>query len=652
LAYDLDSTDIDKLPLPSIVDDNQHQEGGFQFVQPKFGPITSTDDLLQPTFFDAFEEAVRDHMNMSSGGGDNNNNNGLTAGGGGGGGGEEEQTSAARVHTGGRKRGEADATVATVATNAPTAEMVTSSGSSADVDARMEDSAAPGVPNVQGDAQPTSGHGSKNSAAFNEALPYVSSFLARGKRSECPNERTCIGHKGKIFGLAFSPCGTYLATASEDASVIIWDAATHRCLETLTGHSRDYECLRVAWAPPAWGTDVALLVPGSSKAAGDRDPILASAGADGFVKLWRKSDGKMKCFASKDHSVIADEPSGKGGGDDKNDNEEIMAEAEAEGEGYQIYALQFINRWHHSASPSSTSMDVDRPQHAILTSCNDCVYVWSLSKPPDGNSEVEFDLSAVMTFRFTHADSANGGVSFRIGDEWFETSEQGMLHSSTTEKAFGGHRNPDNMVYVFDSSYNEANGLLGVALSDGTLRLVNSRGVCVSVLSLPGCESHLTSFSWDSSGTRLVSCVATGHMVLWHVDSGDGRGQIRVECTSVLCGGHEIGRPIFGGRYIGGKDEDLLLSWGVDGKLCVWDSRSRGEIYQPIATLVGKSDYPIYAVDVAEAAEGALIGRIAIGGGNDGGFLGVPAFIYDVKQKEDDFGMVEAKENDSPAPAK
>ena len=531
----------------------------------------------------------------------------------------------------------------------PTAATITSSRNNTDGDATMEESAVPDVPNVKADAQPTSsGHASKNSAAFNASLPYVSSFLARGKRNECPNERTCIGHKGKIFGLAFSPCGTYLATASEDSSVIIWDAATHRCLETLTGHSRDYECLRVAWAPPNWGTDLA---PPGNKAAGDRDLILASAGADGFVRLWRKSDGKMKCFALKDHSVIPDGPLGKGGGDDKIENEEIMAEAEAEGEGYQIYALQFIKRWHHSASPSSMSMDVDRSLNAILTSCNDCVYVWSLNKPPDGNTEVEFDLSAVMTLRFTDAQNANGGVSFRIGDEWFETSEQGMTRSST-EKAFGGHRNPDNMVYVFDASYNEANGLLGVALSDGTLRLVNSRGVCVSVLSLPGCESHLTSFSWDSSGTRLVSCVATGHIVLWHVDSGDGRGQIRVECTSVLCGGHELGRPIFGGSYFGGQDEDLLLSWGVDGKLCVWDSRSQGEIYQPIATLVGKADYPIYAVDVAEAAEEALVGRIAIGGGNDGGFLGVPLFIYDIKQTDDGFGMVETNGNDLPTSAK
>uniref|UniRef100_A0A7S0AWW5 Uncharacterized protein n=1 Tax=Minutocellus polymorphus TaxID=265543 RepID=A0A7S0AWW5_9STRA len=152
----------------------------------------------------------------------------------------------------------------------------------------------------------------------------------------------------------------------------------------------------------------------------------------------------------------------------------------------------------------------------------------------------------------------------------------------------------------------------------------------MSVLSLPGCESHLTSFAWDSTGTRLASCVGTGHIVLWHVESTIGTNHIRVNCTCVLGGGHAPGRPIFGVKYFGGKSEELLLSWGVDGKLCVWDRSSEGEIHEPITTLVSKADYPIYACDVTESTENTLISRIAIGGGNDGGFLGVTAFIYDV----------------------
>ena len=64
---------------------------------------------------------------------------------------------------------------------------------------------------------------------------------------ECPNETACLGHQETIYGLQFSPCGTYMASASQDATIRVWDVATHRLLQTLTGHSKESECLRVAW---------------------------------------------------------------------------------------------------------------------------------------------------------------------------------------------------------------------------------------------------------------------------------------------------------------------------------------------------------------------------------------------------------------------
>lgn len=62
-----------------------------------------------------------------------------------------------------------------------------------------------------------------------------------------PNERVCFGHKETIYCVYFSECGKYLATASQDSSVCIWDAAKNALLSTLTGHSKDHECLRVTW---------------------------------------------------------------------------------------------------------------------------------------------------------------------------------------------------------------------------------------------------------------------------------------------------------------------------------------------------------------------------------------------------------------------
>jgi hypothetical protein len=84
--------------------------------------------------------------------------------------------------------------------------------------------------------------------------------------------------------------------------------------------------------------------------------------------------------------------------------------------------------------------------------------------------------------------------------------------------------------------------------------------------------------------------------------------------------GHQFGRPLFGARYCG-QNEKCLVSWGVDGNLCLWDSFSQGNINTPLAVLKYDPEYPIYAVEVTKNC-------VAVGGGNEGGFVGVPLFLF------------------------
>ena len=157
---------------------------------------------------------------------------------------------------------------------------------------------------------------------------------------------TFTGHKVQVYGVAFSPDGETLATASDDEVVILWNVETQNRAATLTGHK--HSVTAVAFSPDgktlatACGDETVILwnVETRDRAAtlnGHKNPVnrvvfspdgktLAAASGVGVVILWNvetrdraatldgheyavngvvfSPDGRILATASEDGKVI------------------------------------------------------------------------------------------------------------------------------------------------------------------------------------------------------------------------------------------------------------------------------------------------------------------------------------------------------------
>lgn len=128
----------------------------------------------------------------------------------------------------------------------------------------------------------TSVDGEYVGAACNDGRVYFWESLTVNDAGKLPNREDAqklgpgfekVGHEGPVFDVAFSPDGSFCATAGADGSIRLWDLQTFRQVSVLEGHADKVYSVR-------FSSDGAYLL---------------SASRDKTARIWDSSNGQEIC---------------------------------------------------------------------------------------------------------------------------------------------------------------------------------------------------------------------------------------------------------------------------------------------------------------------------------------------------------------------
>lgn len=332
-------------------------------------------------------------------------------------------------------------------------------------------------------------------------------------------------HKGDVYGIAFSPDGRMLATASEDEKVHVWDAATGQLLTSLSENAGELNC--VAFSPDggllAIGADDGSILIRKTDSwqlhatlAGHSDNVfgvaftpdgqlLASCSFDDKVKLWSTSD-----FAEK---------------------------ATLEGHTHDVEFLAF--------SPDGKTL--------ATASSDTTVKLWDTS-----TGKERMTLRGHTRQVYGVAYSHNGRWLATCGQDYtvrvWDASSGELLHTLT-----------DHTEWVRDVAFSPDDGTLASCSNDSLAYFWNpSTGERTGTIR--GNSERLRGLAYSSDGRTLATAGSHGVVRLWDTISQQGQRTV-------------VRHPVHV-TYCFTPDGSVLtsLSNGIDTKLQKWDASTGHEL--------------------------------------------------------------------------
>lgn len=246
----------------------------------------------------------------------------------------------------------------------------------------------------------------------------------------------------------------------------------------------------------------------------------------------------------------------------------------------QIYACEILQ---HASS--------DGISNSIITAADDCLYQWNLET-----------YSVINTWRFSQSNVYING-----------NSESGADNEGLQ---YGGPRNPDNMIYIFDAKVATQNSV-AVALSDGSVACIDNRSSSsvsrIFLKNLSGISnllsSHATSVNWTPDCLNLLVSLGNGNVAI--VDS-------RMGSLRAVLSDHKS--CSFGTSFFNTcSSSSHCISWSSDCTIKLWDVSIANGIIDHAIDGFHLEDFPIY-----DCAINPVDNSIACAGGGVPSFLGYP----------------------------